>query len=58
MSDPTPTVPLGLSTQQIAEAFVTEARRGDAVIPGHHRVHRSRDRSDAGLGAPSCRACP
>lgn len=32
MSDPTPTVPLGLSTQQIAEAFVTEARRGDAVI--------------------------
>ena len=52
MSDPTPTVPLGLSTQQIAEAFVTEARRGDAVIPaGHHRVHRSRDRSDAGLGA-------
>ena len=32
MSDPTPTVPLGLSTQQIAEAFVAETRRSDAVI--------------------------
>jgi len=34
MSDPTPPVPLGLSTPPIAEAlaFVTESRRGDAVI--------------------------
>ena len=30
MSDPPPTVPLGLSTQPDRRAFVTESRRGDA----------------------------
>lgn len=32
MTDPTPTVPFGISTRQIAEAFVAETRRSDAVI--------------------------
>lgn len=52
-TDPIPTIPHGMSAQRIAEAFVTEARRGDAVIL---RTLRSEPALDVELFVAGCRA--